>query len=162
MKYGAVRGSGERGDCLGGKRGERQMDDVSTRGQLAEHEAQGMPAVERVVPVCRSQQHRHRLESARQHPNDVQGGLVRPVQILQHDDRRTALPESPCHRLHELVRGFAVRIQLRRDLEHRTERPGRKQCVAPPAHGRHVSVAVTKGVEERRLPDPRLAGDEYE
>ena len=56
--------------------------------ELAERDAQRMPAVELVVAVAGHEQRGHGRDAAAQQPQHVERRGVGPVHVLEHDDRR--------------------------------------------------------------------------
>jgi hypothetical protein len=78
----------ERRNCV-----ERQRCDLDAcrplaKRHLAEQDPEQMPPVELVVPEGRDDEHRQRLDPARDDPQHLERRLVRPVQILDHDNAR--------------------------------------------------------------------------
>jgi hypothetical protein len=157
-----------------GHRGARERQQLYARRrgrrELAQHEPQPVRRAQFVVPVGGDDEHWGRLDPASEHPEHVESGLVRPVQILEHDDRRAALSqdahelgedeERPGATLHE--RG-QLAPRLLRQVREGTQRTRREErLAAAPEDLGGVAVAVAERADERRLADTGLAAHEHE
>ena len=140
------------------------------RGELAEHDAERMRAVELVVAVARDDQRRHRLDATAKQPQHVERGLVRPVQVLEHEDGRSVRLQFARQRRHDLVRLHSARHDLLElaaaclgDAEQRAERARREERVAAaPEDPRRAAALFAELSQERGLADPCLAADEHD
>ena len=143
--------------------------DPLRRGQLAEHDPQGVAKLELVVAIGGDDQRRRRVHLAREESQDVEGRLVGPVQVLEDEHGRRAARELAQQGGRDLVRvrptrGHACQLAagVLGDVEQRTQGARREQRVArPPQDPRRLPVAVREAAHERRLPGAGLAGHEH-
>ena len=111
-----------------------------------------MGAIELVVPVAGENKRRNRSDPALEEPQDVKRGLVRPVHILEHHDRRHLPAELTHQRSHDLVAPAATRHKLLEltagelgDVEKRPQRTRREQGVAStPQDSRRPTTIIAK------------------
>jgi hypothetical protein len=94
-------------------------------------------AVELVVAIRRDEERGHRLDPAREELEDVECRLVRPVDVLEHEDRPGPRLQLVSQRRHDLVRHRAaldellqLAVRLLGDTEQRPERPRREKRIA--------------------------------
>ncbi len=155
-------------DRLRRERHQSDARDVPTRRELADHDAKGMRGLELVVSIGCYDQNRRSVDPPREQPDDVQCRLVRPVQVLEGEDRRSSGTHVAEQRRNDLVRHrlacddggeFASRIVG--DRNERSERSRREEWVAtthqqpgPPR------VPVAELPQEARLPDAGLSSDQ--
>ena len=129
-----------------------------------------MRPIELVVAVRRDHERVHRLDAAAEQPKDVERCLVRPVHVLDDDDRGLPGAQLVAERRKDGLRLLAPlddvregRAALERDVH---ERPQRTRCVQtvarPPQDAGRVGTVAAELLNERRLADARLAGDERE
>jgi hypothetical protein len=93
-----------------------------------------------VVPVGGNEQHRGTLDPAAKEPQQVDGCLIRPVDVLHHDDvQRPGLADLAQQGAEELLAGGSglaqaqqLAAELVREIEQRPERAGGEQAVARP------------------------------
>ena len=129
-----------------------------------------MDRVELVVAVGRDDENGNGLDPAGEQPQDVEGSLVRPVHVFEHEDGRSMRAHVANERRHDLVRLRAALdqcAQLAADAfrygKKRSERARREEHVAgAPEHAIPLRLLVAELADERRLPDPCLAGHEHE
>ncbi len=129
--------------------GDAQPVDPGCGGQLPQHEAEWVSAVQLVVPVAGDDQRRHTPHPPRQQAQHVERGLVRPVKILQHHRAHPRPAQLGEQRGGDLVRLRAARhelFQVPADglpyLEERAERTRREHRVAcAPEDPRSLLVA---------------------
>ena len=147
-----------------------QADHRLVRGQGSEHDPQRMRAVELVVPVAGDHERGNCLDPATQKLQHVECGPVRPVNILENEDRRPVALELGDERRLHLVRPraladepFEVASRHSGDVEQGTKRARREQRIArTPQHPCGIRSLAAEAAEQRRLPDSRLARDENE
>ncbi len=80
----------------------------AARRQLAEHPPQRVDTVELVVPIGREHERRDSFDPPDEQPQNVERGLVRPVQILEDEDARHP-PQLTQERNRDLVRSCLAR-----------------------------------------------------
>jgi hypothetical protein len=98
----------ERGNRVGRQRGEPHALDRCACRELAQHAAQRMARLQLVVAVRRHDHGRHVRETAGEEPQHVEGRLVGPVDVLEHEDRRPPGAQLGDERRGHLVRdGFS-------------------------------------------------------
>ena len=166
MQPGAV-DAVRRGQPRHGRRRQRPDRDPVRRTKVAEHDAQRVIALQLVVAIGRDHQRRHRRHAAAEQLHQIERRLVGPVQILQHDDRRTA-QRTP--QRHEHLTGGCPTLgqlgqlaaDLGRDVEQRPERPRREQRLTAPGEHRHRRVPLAEGAHQRGLPGARLPGQQHQ
>ena len=138
--------------------------------QLAEHEPQRVRRVELVVAVRRDSQSRHGLDPATHDPDHVERRFVRPVQILQDDERRSPGCQLVHERSCDLV-GFRpglhepCELATRQpdDVQQRSERARCEQRITRPPHdARRARLVFAEAPQQRRLADSCLTSDERE
>jgi hypothetical protein len=134
------------------------------RGQIPEHEAQRVVALQRVVAVGRDHQRRHPLHPPAEQLHDVERRLVGPVEVFQDDDGR--LPDRAAQRPEDLAGGCAALGHLRQlsahlvgDVDQRPERSRREERLARPGQHPDGLLALAERTHDRRLADPRLAAE---
>jgi hypothetical protein len=159
---------GEPRDRHRGEPAEPHPPDGAAGRQLAEHDPERMRAVELVVAVGGHDQGRHRLHPAGEQQQDVQGRLVGPVHVLEHEDRRGPRAQLPGERRRHLVRHGAARDDRPElaagplgDRQQRAERArGEQRVAAAPENPRRSAVLFAEAPHQRGLADPRLAADQ--
>jgi len=152
----------------GVRRQRRELDaSHAVAGQRAEHATHLGPLAQRVGPARHHQASARTREPARQQRHEVERRVVGPVQIVDHEDRRLARPQrvergredllprrSPLHQLQQRAADGPGHVP------ERTHRTGRDERVAgAPQHAPRSAAGAHRG-HERRLADPRLAGDD--
>ena len=138
------------------------------RRELADDEPEWMGPVELVVAVGGDDQHRNRLDSAREEPEDVERRLVRPVDVLEHEDRRAV--RGARERRHHLVRhhvasddGLELAAGGFADREQRPEWPrDEERIAAAPEDPCRAAVLVAEPPQQRRLADACFAAHEHD
>jgi hypothetical protein len=162
------RRAGEIGDGLRRERWDREPVGLRKGRQLAEEDAERMNPIELVVPVGREHEQRRLPQLAREQPQHVERRLVRPVDVLDDDDRRRARSRQPeergDHRGRALIDGgLELAAGLLGDIEERPQRPRREQRVTTtPQHARRTPRLRAECTNRRRLAHPGLPGDEHE
>ncbi len=158
----------QRGHARLAQRGERDPVDGLAR-QLAEHDPQRMRPVELVVAVGREHQHAGGLDAPGQQADGVEGGLVGPVQVLEHQRRDPGAAQGAeqrrDHRARRAAGGHDVgelAAELVGDVEERAERARRVQRVAGPGDHPQRGVGGDERPHQDGLADPRLPGDEHD
>ena len=153
---------------------ERQRSELDSgrplaEGRFAEQNPERMPAVELVVSEGRDDQHRQRLDPARDDPEHVERRLVGPVHVFDHDHGRRRPAQLDHQRLGELVRlraagGDALELasDRARHIEERPEWARGEQRVAASPEDTRTSLVVAAGSYECGLADPGLSSDEDE
>jgi hypothetical protein len=129
-----------------------------------------MAQLELVVAVGGEDQDGCGVGLPRQQPQDVEGGLVGPMQVLEHEDGRRAAHELAQQRRRHLVRPRAALRDVREiatgvlgDVEQRAQGARREQRVAgAPEDPCRSPMLVGEPARKRRLPGTRLARDEHE
>jgi len=123
--------------------------DPLSGGEFPEHDAQRMCAVELVVPVTDNDKRRNSLQPAPDEPEDVQGGLIRPMDIIEDDDRRRPPLELPRELEDDLMWLAPARNELRelaardlRDIDKRSKRPRSEERVTRAPQDSRISALV--------------------
>ena len=167
VRVGTVR-LGELCDRRRGEPGQPQAADRAARGQLAEDDPQRICELEPVVAVTGDRECGDPLDPADEQAKDVERGLVRPVDVLEHEHARGTSVQLLGQRGDHLVRPRAAldeRAELApdrlRDVEQRAERPGREQRIAGAEEdlGRAGPV-VAEAADQGGLSDPGLAANQ--
>ena len=154
------------------RRQRRQPDapGVPLGGQIPQRDPQRIVGRQRVVPVGGDQQHRRVAQPPPDVPQQVERRVVGPVDVLDHHDIERAgcadLSEQGPEQLVPIGPGAAQLGQLAAELlgqvEQRPERTGREQAVARPPPPAPVQQLAAHPLEQGRLPDARLAGDQHQ
>jgi len=159
----------QRGDGVGRQRRQRQPRHLAG-GQLAEQPAQRMRGRHLVVAPRHHEQARHAVDAAAQELQQVQRGVVGPVQVLEDGQHRAAAAlQRRQHRVEQLGARVA-RLQQRaerdvdvaRDVVQRRERVRRLERVAGAPPQRRVAAARGHRLEQRRFADAGLAADQHQ
>ena len=137
---------------------------------LAQHHAQPVRSVEFIVAIAGEHQRGSRRDPGADQRQDVDRGLVGPVQILQHQHRRRPAAKLAKEGRRDLVRTFRSRdgaLELTSDrlgdVEQRSERTRRLQRrTRAPHHAARAADVVAEALEHRRLPGPGLAANEHQ
>jgi hypothetical protein len=127
-----------------------------------------MAQLELVVAVGGEDQDGCGVGLPRQQPQDVEGGLVGPMQVLEHEHRRRAAGELARQRRRDLVRALLAGDDVREvapgvlgDVEQRAQGARREQRVArAPQDPRGSPMVVGEAAHQRRLAGAGLAGHE--
>ena len=135
---------------------------------LAEQNPEGVSPVELVITVGRNQKHGQRIDAAGDDPEDVEGRLVGPVHVLEHDDARPTLVQLGHERSGELVRPrggrrHACQLAAYRtcDVEERAERARSEERVTGALEDA-AGLVVAEAAHERRLAGARLSAHEHQ
>ncbi len=150
------------------QRAEGEARDRRAGRDVADEHPQRVGTVQLVVPVGTDRQYRRRFHLAGEQPDDVQGGVVSPVEILQNHDARRACPQlveerrsdlmGPAtpgdHRLEVSGRGVG-------DVKQRAEWVRRGEGVACSREDSHGLIGA-EASHQRRLADAGLTADENE
>ena len=128
-----------------------------------------MDRVELVVSVGRDDENGNGLDPAGEQPQYVEGSLIRPVHVFEHEDGRSMRAQVANERRHDLMRLRAALDQcakLAADAfrygKQRSEWTRREEHVAgAPEHTNPFRLVVAELADERRLPDPCLTGHEH-
>ncbi|HEY1275473.1 MAG TPA: hypothetical protein VGF25_11200 [Thermoleophilaceae bacterium] len=163
-----VRGAGERRHRVDRQGPEREPGHGGA-AQVPQGHPHGMGAVELLLPVRRDDERRQRRDPPGQQTQQVEGRLVGPVEILDHEHRRAPAAELLRQRRRERRRR-GVLVGERRELAARVagdvqegaERPRGVEGVAAAPEQAGLRQAGAEGAQERRLADARLAGHEHE
>jgi hypothetical protein len=149
---------------------ERNAADVAARRQRCEDVAQGVVPMQLVVAVGGDQ---HRLEgrdAAPQELDGVQGGLVRPVQVLDHVDRGSGQLEilEQAGEWHGravggLPKAGETASRMGGDFLKRPERRGgRQRIAAAPQDTLAPAMGRCEMFEKRRFAETRFAADQHD
>ena len=158
---------GESSNCVRGEGRKRHSAKGDGRCELTEHESQRVTRVQLLLPIAQGDHGADRLDAAGDEADHVERRLVRPVDVLDHDDRRPApaqlFDERRGHGVWDRVAAKEVGQSvacLGRDVVERAERLRRQERVAHPPEDAHVpGPAGAELLQERRLPGTCLAGD---
>jgi hypothetical protein len=124
--------------------------------------------VELIVAIGGDDKRRNGLNPADEQPEHVKRRLVRPVDVLEHEDGRSAYAKLLDQRGDDLIRHRAalqqsgeLAFRLLRDLEQWAQRTGREQRLAgaPEQAGRRAVAELT---DQRRLADARFTPHEHD
>ena len=147
------------------QRGELQPPRVRRADEVAQHRAQRVRGPDG-VPVGQHEQQRQSGDAAGEEPDEVERGLVAPVQVF--DDEGTG-PAAQCleHGGEDLVLGHRLPqhgrhrgADLAGDVAERAERAGSAQGVAHAPQHRHRRL-LDELPQQDGLADARLPGDEH-
>ena len=119
---------------------------------------------ELIVPICGNHQRRHDLGTPPEHGHDIERCLVRPVQILDHDDRGANGGQFVAKRREAAGGALTSRDGLgkrtthdRGDVNERSERTRRTQAItATPQDPRSRTASFTEIPHQGGLPDTGL------
>jgi hypothetical protein len=164
-----VVGLRERRHGDGRKRLEPEAEDSLPGGELADQDPQRVHALELVVSIGHEDEARRVLDPASQQPDDVERRLVRPVCVLEHEDRRPRAKLTQQLR-RDLVRTGSARNERSelatghvRDIEEWPQRTRREECLARPReHTDRRGLLGAEPLHERRLADPGLSSEQDE
>jgi hypothetical protein len=138
----------ELGDGLGRERRQAKPVDARRGRELAEHDTELAGGLDLVVAVGRDQRRGHRLHAPAEQAHEVERRLVRPVQVLEHEDRRRLAAELLAQGGHELVRlraaaDEACQLAAGRngDVGERPQRTRREERLAAAERHRAASCA---------------------
>ena len=156
---------------LGRERVDVQAGGLFSPGKLTQYDTQHVRRVQLVVPIRRQHQRGSRgFQAPTDQGEHVERGLVRPVQVIEDENRRRVPAQLADQRSRDLVR-LHVHVDglvelasgLRRDVDERAQRPRREERVAcAPQHPPRCGLTVTEGAQERGLAHPGLAADQHE
>jgi hypothetical protein len=160
------------GELADGPRAERRQPEperIGRRFEVSEHDPQRVRGPELVVAVRHEHERGQALDPPAEQPQEIEGRLVRPVQILEHE-HSGLYPELVEERADHLVRpraSFHQATQLAAgrlgDVCERPERAGREQRVTGSLQ--HANVAWQNGEQhlyQCGLPTACLRGHEHE
>ncbi len=125
-----------------------------------------MGGIDLVVTVRDEHERARRLHPPPEHSENVEGGLVSPVDVLEHEHGRSLeLGDEDAAQLSRsgsgLDRSRDPTAGLSRNVEERPEGRRCRQAVAGAVQHRRVD-ALAEGACERRLADAGLTADEEE
>jgi hypothetical protein len=139
------------------------------RPQLAEHDPERVGEVQLVVAVGGDHERGHGLDSPAEQPKDVQRRFVRPVEVLDDQDRRARGPQLaqelcgdrvwPGLPADELLQRAA---RLLGDVQERPQRAGSEERVTRAVEHSCRRLLLQECTHERGLAPARLAADEDE
>ena len=145
---------GESSNCVRGEGRKRHSAKGDGRCELTEHESQRVTRVQLLLPIAQGDHGADRLDAAGDEADHVERRLVRPVDVLDHDDRRPApaqlFDERRGHGVWDRVAAKEVAqsvARLGRDVVERAERLRRQERIAHPPEDAHVP-----GPARRRTP----------
>ena len=127
----------------------RQPNDAARRRELSQHDSQRMVSDDLVVAVGRDDERVRAVDAAAEHTQDVEGGIVGPVNVLQHE--RPAALQRRC-RNGPRVAGIEP------DVEERPQGRRRREVLARAPQD--IADTVRERPDERRLADAGLAAQE--
>ena len=147
-----------------------QTFDRASGAHLSEHETKRVSRLERLSSIRQDDECRHPVEFPTDEPQHVQGRLVGPVRVLDHEDRWPASPKLSNERLRQVEGDWTPVNQLAEVparalgyVEYRPERCGSEERVAgTPEHPGLPCVRVAVVADQSRLPRARLPFDEDE
>lgn len=155
-------------DCGLRQRFERETRNGRAGRDVADEHPQRVGAVDLVVPVRTDHQRRRRLHLADEQPDDIQGGFVSPVEILQDHNHGRAGPQVIEERRGDFMGSAAAddhRLEVAGgcvgDVEERAEWVWRGKRVAPSREDSHGLIRA-EAPHQRGLADARLTADENE
>ena len=152
-------------------RGQRHQPDAPgtpLRAEIAERHAEPVGGGQAVVPVGGDEQHRGVAQPPAQVAEQVEGGLVGPVDVLDDDHvqhpRRAEHAEQRAEQFLAAGPGPAALQQraaeLIRQVEQRPERARREQAVAHAPRPASIRQIPAQPLDQRRLPHSRLAAEQ--
>ena len=161
---------GELRDGCAGERWKTHAHDALGGAELTDDETQWVRRVKLVLAIRDDDQGAQRLGAPGEQAQDVEGRLVRAVDILEDRDRRAPRLQFLRKRDEDRVRFLALvnrgqecSLCGRGDVDQRAQGPGRLEGVAlAPEHARSGAVLIAELAYECALADARLAGDEHQ
>ncbi len=164
-----VHALGQAGHGGGRQRREAQAGYARRGREVAQDDPQRVACADLVVAVRREDERARVADAAAEEAQQVEGGLVGPVDVLEHGHGRL-LAE---HLQEVLEDGFAGALVVQQGGERRAEpcrhvdqRPERARrphrVTATDEQSPIMGHLVAETPDERRLADPRLAADEHE
>ena len=168
-RVGAVR-PGQRGDGADRQRRHPHPAGGPLGGQVAEHHPERVVRGDLLVPVGGQDQGRYPGQAAAEVAEQVGGGLVGPVQVLDdHDGQRARCSQLGQERGEQLIPGGALAAQhgelpagLRADVEQRAQRPRGQQPVAASPQPARVRQLLLERLGQHGLAHPGLTGDQHQ
>ena len=155
-------------DRIRGERTQRQPPHHAA-AEAAEHALQRVLTGDLVGPVGQEQQRGQVVDPAADVPQEVEGGAVGPVHVLDGQHGRPVrggqLLEDGREHLPEVVRGEGVGerpAHVPDRVAQRAERTGRQQVVAGTGEHPPGPQGAREPAHEARLADTGLAGDEHD
>ena len=159
---------GQHRDRRVGESGQLQPDHRGA-GQAADHPPERVIGAQLLLPIGDHQQCRQLRHPAGQRPQHVQGRLVGPVRVLDHDDRGPLgeghLGQQRLEQRVPLAGADAERDagQLPDHVPERAERPGGDQVLAGAAEQPGLAGRPVRELgQQAGLADPGLAGHEHD
>ena len=160
--------AGQLGHPLGGERRQRQSRRRAA-GQLAEDDPQRVARIELVVAIGDEHQRGEPLDAPGEQAQDVERGLVGPVEVLEDDDVRRPRAQRSRQRPDEGAgsgalghRRAELAAHLVGDVHEGAERARGEERVARAPQDSALTRSRAERPHERRLADPRLTGDQHE
>ncbi len=148
------------------KRGQRETADTGTP-QLAEHRADWIARSQAIVSIGCDHERGDPAHAGAEQREHVERGLVRPVQILDDDNRRPVRLEL-AHQRRQTTRGLLTAFDRLRQrtvghgghIRERRKRSRGPQGVTPPPENTRRHARMTETVDERSLADTALTANE--
>ena len=160
--------AGQLGHSLGGERRQGQSRRRAA-GQLAEDDPQRVARIELVVAIGDEHQRGEPLDAPSEQAQDVERGLVGPVEVLEDDDVRRPRAQRSRQRPDEGAgsgplghRRAELAAHLVGDVHEGAERARGEERVARAPQDSALTRSSAERPHERRLADPRLTGDQHE
>ena len=153
-----------------GRRQRRELESHarSRRSEFAEHLPERVKAAQLGLAIAHEQRHWQRLHASGEQAQQIERRVIRPMSVLEHEDRRRP-PSKLAHQRSGEVEGSRPGVDRLRQLavcafgnvEKWSERTGSEQCVAgAPEHACTVRTVFAEPCKERGLPDTCLPGHE--
>ena len=160
--------AGQRPYRLRGQRHQAYPARAPLRAEIAERHAERVTGGQAVVPVGDDEQHRGAAQPPAQVAEQVKGGLVGPVDVLNDNHvqppGRADLGEQRTEQFLAAGAGPAAVQQRAAELvgqvEQRPERPRREQAVAHAPRPASIRQVPAQPLDQRRLPYSRLAAEQ--
>ena len=142
--------------------------DGDTRRQLPQQHPERMARVDRLVAIAEHDQYVSGGNSAREQPDHVEGRLVRPVRVLDHEHGHLVAAQLLEERRGDLIRrrlgeqkACKGRPHLEGDVVDRPERTSREERVAgAPQHVRRRRTLGAEALDQGGLPAAGLGRDD--
>lgn len=153
------------------KRQKIQPSSCCGRCEIPEYDPKGMMGADFIVSVRHHEHRAHALQPPPEETQQVEGGLVGPVRVLDHGERRcqSAVQLRKGGAEHPVTRRVATEqpVELatsgRGKIQERPERSRRGENVAgAPQHTCSAVRAAAEPIDEGSFPDARLSTDEDE
>ena len=161
---------GEQRHRIGGQPLHLEPGHALAASDVAEHQAKRMRTIELVLTIRDDNQSTNRRDPAPDETHNIERRLVRPVKILQDNQRRRPRRQLAHERIRDLIgsrpalhKPLEIAAGQPGDIEQRPKRARREQRITfPPQNASRASLLVAETPQQRRLADARLTSHKRE